>query len=95
MPSDLRISEIPNKPSAVDAKGAIILTGSSVNLSTFCHNVADVAEVLVLTGMNKKTKKNPKGSIIAPIIENLDIRLFGEPLVVNVIFLRFLSCLKF
>jgi hypothetical protein len=91
----LRISEIPNNPSAVDAKGEIILTGSSVNLSTICHKVADVAEVLALSWMNNKTKKNPRGSIIAPIIENLDIRLFGEPLLVNVIFFRFLSCLKF
>ena len=66
-----------------------------MNLSTFCHKVGVVAEVLALTGMTKITKKNPKRSIIAPIIENLDIRLFGEPLVVNVIFLRFLSCLKF
>jgi hypothetical protein len=79
----------------VDAKGAKILKGSSENLSTYCHKVADVAEVLVLTGMNKKTKKIPKGSIIAPIIENLDIRLFGGALLVNVIFLRFLSCLKY
>jgi len=73
-------------PNIVDANGEMTLNGSRVNESIFCQIDEDAGDVRALTGMNKKAKNNPKGSIIIPINANLDMRLFIEPSLVKKFF---------
>jgi hypothetical protein len=78
VPLELRICEILIKPSAVDAMGATIDNGRSVNRSSICQVEGEVGVALWLRGTRNMIIKNPKGSKIAPINANLEIFRSGE-----------------
>jgi hypothetical protein len=63
-------------PRAVEANGAITASKRAAYLKINCQAGVIVGVVVALMGMNKSPSNNPKGSIAAPTMADLDICLF-------------------